>query len=84
MGMRAETNSRYVQKIEATAGVCCLVMGLVAPLLGGLLTGIEWLLGMGQHPWIHVASTSFFIVGIPLILLAGFCLDWAEKAQSAP
>lgn len=79
--MSTGINLQYVHKVEATAGVCFLVIGLVAPILGGLFTAIEWMLGQGSHPWIHVVGTALFIAGIPLILVAGFCLDGAENAR---
>jgi hypothetical protein len=79
--MATRMTNRSVKKFEATAGVCFLVLGLAAPVLGGLLTVIEWMLGRGFHPRIHVAGTALLIVGIPLILLAGFCLDWSENAH---
>jgi cytochrome b561 len=79
--MRKEVNQKRLRKLEETAGICCFVAGLVAPVLGGLLTLIEWIVGPGGHPWLHVSSTAFFVIGIPLILFAGFCLDWAERGQ---
>ena len=79
--MRTGINPRYVSKAEATIGVFCLALGLVAPVLGGILAGIEWLMGLGLHPFLHVIVTGLFVVGIPLILIAGFCLDGAESAK---
>ena len=79
--MNAVFNQRRVRRVEATAGVCCFVLGLVTPVLGGLLTVIEWMLGSPVHRWLHVAATAFFIAGIPLILFAGFCLDWSETER---
>jgi len=79
--MRKIINQKRLRTWEATAGVSCFVAGLLAPLLGSLLTVIEWIVGVTLHPWIHVAGTALFIVAIPLILFAGFCLDWAERAQ---
>ena len=47
--------------------------------MGGLLATVEWIAETSLHPWLHVASTTLFVIGIPLILFAGFCLDWAES-----
>lgn len=63
-------------------GGCCFVAGILAPLLGGLLTVIEWIVGVAAHPWLHIAGTTLFVVGIPLILFAGFSLDWGEGGQT--
>ncbi|MDQ1728314.1 MAG: hypothetical protein QOD33_439 [Pyrinomonadaceae bacterium] len=66
---------------EAAGGACCFVAGIVAALLGSLLTASGWVLGAALHPWIHAAGTLFLIAAIPLILFAGFCLDWAERER---
>jgi nucleotide-binding universal stress UspA family protein len=34
--------------------------------------------------WLHVVATTLLVVGIPLILFAGFCLDWAEAKPQGP
>jgi len=73
-----ELNRKRVQKWEALAGVCCFVAGILAPLLGMFLLISEWLAGVTLHSWLHVVGTTLLIIGIPLILFAGFCLDWAE------
>jgi hypothetical protein len=79
--MRKVINQNRLRTWEERSGVCCLLAGLLAPLLGSLLTVIEWIVGAPAHPWLHVAGTALFIVAIPLILFAGFCLDWAEQGQ---
>lgn len=62
-------------------GVGSFIAGILAPVLGMLLLGLEWLTGRVVHPWLHTTCTTLLIVGIPLILFAGFCLDWAEAGQ---
>jgi hypothetical protein len=79
--MRRIINQKRLRTWEARGGIGCFLAGLLAPLLGALLTVIEWIVGAAGHPWIHVTSTALFIVAIPLILFAGFCLDWAEQGQ---
>jgi hypothetical protein len=79
--MRKVINQKRLSKFEETAGICCFIAGLVAPVVGGLLTMVEWIVESADHRWLHVASTGLFVVGIPLILFAGFCLDWAERGQ---
>lgn len=79
--MRKVINQKRVRSLEETAGVWCLLAGLLAPLLAGLLTVSEWILGAAAPPWIHVAGMALWIVAIPLIVFAGFCLDWAEQGQ---
>ena len=73
-----EINRKRWQRSEAVCGVCCFIAGIVAPLLGMFLLTLEWLAGVTVHPWFHAIGTTLLIVGIPLIVFAGFCLDWAE------
>ena len=47
--------------------------------MGSLFTAYAWIVGAEIHPWIHTAGTALLIVTIPLILFAGFCLDWSER-----
>jgi hypothetical protein len=80
--MRKRTfDPQRITRLERKAGICCFVLGLVVPILGGLLTVIEWIASPTAHYWIHIVATALFISGIPLILFAGFFLDWAESEQ---
>ena len=79
--MRRTINQKRLRTWEERGGVFCLLAGLLAPLLGILLTVIEWMFTGAGHSWMHIAATALFIVAIPLILFAGFCLDWAERGQ---
>ncbi len=79
--MRKIAKQKRLRKFEETTGICCFIAGLVAPLVAGLLTIVEWIVESADHRWLHVATTGLFVIGIPLILFAGFCLDWAERGQ---
>lgn len=79
--MRDPRNQRRLHKWEAVGGVCSFIAGILGPLLGLFLLGFEWMVGIAIHPWFHVTATTLLIAGIPLILFAGFCLDWAEAEQ---
>jgi hypothetical protein len=79
--VRKVVNQKHLRKLEESTGIFCFIAGLVAPVLGGFLAMAEWIVESADHRWLHVASTALFIVGIPLILFAGFCLDWAERGQ---
>lgn len=81
--MRQLNNPRPLQRFETLFGFACLFVGILAPLVGTLLLAVEWVVGKVDHPWLHFTSTTLFVVGIPLILFAGFCLDWAEHRQTA-
>jgi hypothetical protein len=77
--MRKAINQTRVRNWEAKGGVCCFVAGILAAFLGSALTASGWLVAVELHPWIHAAGTALLIATIPLILFAGFCLDWAER-----
>ena len=50
-----------------------------AALLGSVLTATTWILGAAAHPWVHGLGTALLILTIPLLILAGYCMDWAER-----
>jgi hypothetical protein len=81
IGMRKVINQNSLRKWEAASGTICFLAGMVAALVGSLLTACAWIVGAQIHPWIHAAGTALLIAAIPLILFAGFCLDWAERGQ---
>jgi hypothetical protein len=82
--MRKVINPQRVRTWEVAGGISCFVAGILAPVLGSLLTALGWIVGAEFRPWLHAAGTVLFIVAIPLILLAGFCLDWAERGHEKP
>ena len=77
--MRKVINQNRLRTWEAAGGVFCFLAGIVTALLGSLLTASGWIVGAEIHPWVHAAGTALLIVTIPLILFAGFCLDWSER-----
>lgn len=66
---------------ETAGAVGCFAGGIGAGLLGSLLTASTWILGAEVHPWIRGLGTALLILTIPLLILAGYCMDWAERAQ---
>ncbi len=77
-------NSNNVRALETAGGFCCLVAGFVAASVGSLLTASAWFVGVPLHPWLHAVGTALLIAAIPLMLFAGFCLDWAENDEQKP
>ena len=74
---------KRLHKWEAVCGVCCFIAGILAPVLGMVFLALEWVAGVTLHTWLYGVGTTLLIIGIPLILFAGFCLDWAEAGQKA-
>jgi hypothetical protein len=64
---------------ETTGAVCCFASGMGAALVGSVLTATTWILAAEAHPWIHGLGTALLILTIPLLILAGYCMDWAER-----
>lgn len=64
---------------KATGAVFGLVTGVLAALLGGLLTAGTWVFGVQPHPWLQSFGTGLLVSTIPLLLFAGCCLDWMER-----
>lgn len=64
---------------EATGALCCFSGGILAALLGSLLTAMTWILDGRAYPWLRGFGTGLLIVTIPLLILAGYCLDWMER-----
>jgi hypothetical protein len=68
---------------EATGALGCFAGGIAAGIAGSILTAIAWILGTG-HPWLRAVGTAFLVVTIPLLILAGYCLDWMEDKSKNP
>lgn len=70
---------RGVWSWQAVGAVCCFGGGILAALIGSILTASTWILGIGLHPWLRGAGTALLIVTIPLLIFSGYCLDWMER-----
>jgi len=79
--MRRVINQKRLRQWEAAGGAFCFLAGIGSALVGSLLTAGVWVVGGAIHPWLHAAGTVLLIAAIPLILFAGYCLDWAERGQ---
>jgi len=54
--------------------------GLMAPILGSILTVISWFADPAWHGFsLHLAATSLFVMTFPLLLLGAHCLDLLDK-----
>jgi hypothetical protein len=73
--------TKLVWSWEAISACCCFAGGISAAVLGSLLTAATWILGAPAHPWVRGAGTVLLIVTIPLLILAGYCLDWMEQKR---
>lgn len=65
--------------LEATAAILCFGGGIIAGIVGSVLTAVTWIVGAEQHPWIRGVGTALLVATIPLLIAAGYCLDWMER-----
>lgn len=70
--------------MEATAAALCFGGGIIAGLVGSIMTVGTWIIGAEQHPVIRGLGTAFLISTILLIILSGYCLDWMERDRKTP
>jgi hypothetical protein len=77
--MDKQRTKHIVWSWEAAGAVCCFTGGIGAALLGSVLTAASWILGAQLHPWLHGLGTVLLIVTIPLLIFAGYCLDWEDR-----
>lgn len=65
--------------MEATGAVVCFGGGTLAGFVGTLLSASAWILGAEQHPWVRGLGTALLVITIPLLIFAGYCMDWLER-----
>jgi len=54
--------------------------GLMAPIIGSVLTIVSWFADPVWHGLsLHLAATSLFVISFPLLLLGAHCLDLLDK-----
>ena len=80
--MDKQRTKQPVLKWEAVSAVCCFSGGIAAALVGSVLTAATWILGAPPHPWVRGVGTALLIATIPLLILAGYCMDWAEGERN--
>lgn len=69
---------------EATSAFCCFAGGIAAGIVGSVLTALTWMIGGEVHPWVRGVGTGFLILTIPLLVFAGYCMDWMERKSKTP
>ena len=67
--------------LASVSALACFFGGIAAALIGSILTAGGWLWRITPHPWVHGFGTALLIITIPLLILAGHCMDWMEREQ---
>lgn len=77
--MKNQRAENVLKSWEALGAVCCFAGGIGAGLIGSVLTGLTWIVGAQLHPLLRGTGTGLLILTIPLLILAGYFMDWAER-----
>jgi hypothetical protein len=72
-------NKRKVWSWQATGAVLTFAGGLAAAVIGCGLTASSWVWAANAHPWLRELGTVLLILTIPLLILAGYCMDWEDR-----
>lgn len=68
---------------EPAAAYACFACSILSLALGFALT-TNWLLDAVRHPFLHAAGITLLIIGIPILILGGHCLDLMDKKNKGP
>lgn len=59
-----------------------LLGGLMAPIIGSVVSVISWFTDPAWHGLsLHLVATSLFFITFPLLILGAHCLDLLEKEK---
>ena len=63
---------------EPIAAFACFAGSVLSLALGFAFT-TDWVLSGVRHPVLHAVGITLLIIGIPILILGGHCLDLMEK-----
>jgi hypothetical protein len=63
---------------EPVAAFACFAGSILSLALGFAFT-TNWILNDVRHPFLHAVGITLLIIGIPILILGGHCLDLMEK-----
>lgn len=63
---------------EPVAAFACFAGSILSLALGFAFT-TDWLINAVRHPVLHAVGITLLIIGIPLLILGGHCLDLMER-----
>jgi hypothetical protein len=63
---------------EPLAAFACFAGSILSLALGFAFT-TNWLLDAVRHPILHAVGVTLLIIGIPILILGGHCLDLIDR-----
>jgi len=72
---RAKPNSA---RWEQAAAFACFAGSILSLAIGFVFT-TNWILNEVLHPLLHAVGITLLIIGIPILILGGHCLDLMDK-----
>ena len=66
---------------EPVAAVVCFVGAALSLVIGFVLT-TAWLVNAQRHPFLHGVGLTLLIIGLPILILGGHCLDLNDRRAS--
>ena len=63
---------------EAVAAFACFAGSILSLALGFAFT-TNWLVNAVRHPVLHAVGITLLIIGIPILILGGHCLDLIDR-----
>src|SRR6185503_3694148 len=76
--MNEKRVTRHSPSWEPMAAFACFAGSIISLALGFALT-TNWVLNANRHPVLHGVGLTLLIIGIPLLILGGHCLDLLER-----
>ena len=68
---------------EPVAAFACFAGSILSLALGFVFT-TDWILSGVRHPLLHAVGITLLIIGIPILILGGHCLDLMETKNKKP
>ncbi|HET6890725.1 MAG TPA: hypothetical protein VFH31_06450 [Pyrinomonadaceae bacterium] len=66
---------------HAAAALACFISSALSLGIGFILT-TGWFVNADRHPFLHGLGITLLIIGIPILILGGHCLDLMERKRN--
>ena len=71
---------RALERAQVVGAVVGLFGGVGSSMFGSVFTAAGWLVANeGARRWLSTSGAVLLLLTIPLLIIGGVCMDWAEK-----